>query len=399
MRTEYDLLVIGGGPGGAIAAKTAAERGLSTCLIEKRPAIGSPVRCAEGIGRSALSEFIDPDPRWISAEVSQAALVSPDQTMMTLDSSAVESKVGYVLERKIFDRVLVEEAAAAGADILVKTGAKSPEITDGRITGAFTDGDVSRIHADLVIAADGVESQFSRICGVDTRVRPCDMMSCAQYLLTGIDLNPGMNVFYLGNAVAPGGYLWVFPKGERSANVGVGIQGSRSGDGHRAKDYLDSFIRKMYPRGKTLECIAGGVPVCEPLSSTVLDGLIIVGDAARVVDPITGGGIYHAMYTGRLAGETAARCIPEGEVSSTALSAYDKAWRESQVGKSLHLHYAFRKYFMSLSDEKMDALAHSAKRLDLAEFSIMNLVKELARNNPGLLWDLRKVLPGIFPSL
>ena len=86
MKTRYDLLVIGGGPGGAIAAKTAAEAGLSTCLIEKRPAIGSPVRCAEGIGRESLHEFIDPDPNWISAEISRASIVAPDQTSMILDS-------------------------------------------------------------------------------------------------------------------------------------------------------------------------------------------------------------------------------------------------------------------------------------------------------------------------
>ena len=67
MKSKYDVLVIGGGPAGALAARTAAEKGLSACLVEKRPAIGAPVRCAEGIGKEALAEFIEPDPRWISA--------------------------------------------------------------------------------------------------------------------------------------------------------------------------------------------------------------------------------------------------------------------------------------------------------------------------------------------
>lgn len=66
MKSKYDVLIIGGGPAGALAARTAAEKGLSACLVEKRPAIGVPVRCAEGIGKEALAEFIDPDPRWIS---------------------------------------------------------------------------------------------------------------------------------------------------------------------------------------------------------------------------------------------------------------------------------------------------------------------------------------------
>src|SRR5512137_542375 len=77
MKNKYDVLVIGGGPAGALAARTAAERGLSACLVEKRPAIGAPVRCAEGIGIQALAEFIDPDPRFISAEMTGAAIVAP----------------------------------------------------------------------------------------------------------------------------------------------------------------------------------------------------------------------------------------------------------------------------------------------------------------------------------
>ena len=76
MKNKYDVLVIGGGPAGALAAKTAVEKGLSACLVEKRPAIGVPVRCAEGIGKEALHEFMDPDPKWISAEMTGASIVS-----------------------------------------------------------------------------------------------------------------------------------------------------------------------------------------------------------------------------------------------------------------------------------------------------------------------------------
>ena len=396
MNKEYDVLVIGGGPGGAIAAKTAAEQGLKTCIVEKRAAIGTPVRCAEGIGKEALSEFIEADHKWISAEISEAGIVSPDQTMMILDSSAVGSKVGYVLERKIFDRALVSQAAAAGADIFVKTSAKAPIIVDGMVKGAKLDGDISQIQADVVIAADGVESKFARWCGIDTSVKPRDMMSCAQYLLTDIDINPGMNVFQMGTTIAPCGYLWIFPKGERTANVGIGIQGSKSGENHRAKDYLNKFVKERFPKGKTLEFIAGGVTVSQPLASTVSDGLMIVGDAARVVDPVTGGGIYNAMFTGRLAGETAVECITKGDCSKTALSSYDEKWRNSPMGKSLYLNYKIKEYFLTLSDEKLNKLVHSAMRLNLKEYSVLNIVKELALKNPGLLWDLRKVIPGIF---
>ena len=132
MKTKYDVLIVGAGPAGTIAARTAARSGLSVCLVEKRPAVGAPVRCAEGIGKEALQEFIDPDPRWISAEMNGAAVVAPDGTKMVLESSMAGGKVGYILDRKFFDRELAWQAADAGADIRVKTRASAPIMKDAK---------------------------------------------------------------------------------------------------------------------------------------------------------------------------------------------------------------------------------------------------------------------------
>jgi digeranylgeranylglycerophospholipid reductase len=392
MKSRYDVLVIGGGPGGAVAAQTAAQSGLSVCLAEKRPAIGSPVRCAEGIGKDVLTEFIDPDPRWISAEITEASAVAPDRTELVLDSKIAGNKVGCVLERKIFDRALVNNAADAGVDIMVKTTATGPLMEDGTVRGAVLTGEVPEVHADVVIAADGVESRFARMCGIDTTVPAGEMMSCAQYLMTDIDIVPGRTVFNIGNNVAPEGYLWIFPKGKRMANVGVGITGRKSSPGHRAKDYLDAFVKKKFPDGKCLEFIPGGVPVCRPLRSTVADGLMIIGDAARVVDPFTGGGIYNAMFTGRLAGQVAAACVPEGDCSKKALITYDQGWRTSELGKGLNRNYKIKEYFIRQTDNTFNRLIRSAKTIQLEEFSTRELVKELIIRNPALLADFRLLM-------
>ena len=127
MKSRYDVLVIGGGPAGALAGKTAAEKGLSALIVEKRPAIGAPVRCAEGIGKEALHEFIDPDPRWISAEMTGATIVAPDGFVMKLGSAMAGSKVGYVLDRKIFDRELVWKATEAGCGYCGQVPCGSPD--------------------------------------------------------------------------------------------------------------------------------------------------------------------------------------------------------------------------------------------------------------------------------
>ena len=390
MKNKYEVLVIGGGPAGAIAAKTAVEKGLSVCLVEKRPAIGAPVRCAEGLGKEALHEFIDPDPKWISAEMTGASIIAPDGFLMKLESQLAGSKVGYILDRKVFDRELVWKAAEAGADVAVKTRASAPIINNGCIQGAKIEscGKVSKIAADIVIAADGVESKFSRWCGIDTTVPVREIMSSVQYVLAGIDIDQHSTVFYLGNDIAPEGYLWVFPKGDRTANVGVGISGKKSGEGHRAKDYLDRFVKKTFPHGKPIEYIAGGVSVCRPLECTVADGLIIAGDAARVVDPLTGGGIYNGMYTGRLAAEVAAECIETCDVSRTALMKYDKTWRTSKMGKAIVRNYHIKEYLIRQPDAKLNEIIHSVSKLNLRDFTTLSLIKEIIRVNPKLMLEL-----------
>ncbi|MDD1654374.1 MAG: NAD(P)/FAD-dependent oxidoreductase [Methanomicrobiales archaeon] len=393
MKRTYDVLVVGGGPGGAIAARTAAEKGLSVCLIEKRPAIGVPVRCAEGIGKDTLKEFTPPDERWISAEIDGARFVAPDGTTMDVEQKMAGSKVGYILDRKIFDRDLVWQAAAAGADVFVKTRAVSALMDDGRVTGATVAfcGEHRKVGADVVIAADGIESKFTRWCGLDTTVPMRELMSCAQYVLTDIDIDPRVTVFYFGNRIAPEGYLWVFPKGDRTANVGIGISGRKSKDDRRARHLLDRFVADTFPRGKRVELIVGGVSVCRPLPCTVADGLMVVGDAARLADPMTGGGIGNAMITGKLAAGVAADAIGRGDLTRDALMPYDRSWRGSSMGKSLEKNYRIKEIFITLDDAKLNALIQSASRLDLKDFSIITLVKELMKRNPKLLLELKSL--------
>ena len=111
--------------------------------------------------------------------MSGAVIVAPDGFEMSLESSMAGSKVGYILDRKVFDRELVWQAAEAGADVYVKTRASAPLIHEGRVKGAQLEscGNVTKVNADVVIAADGVESKFGKWCGIDTTVPVREIMS------------------------------------------------------------------------------------------------------------------------------------------------------------------------------------------------------------------------------
>jgi len=392
MKDKYDVVVVGAGPGGSIAAKTAAEHDLDVLLIEKRAEIGDPVRCAEGVGKEGIKSFVKPDRSWISAEAKGARIYSPDGTMIEMSENVAGPEVGYVLERKIFDRALALQAARAGAEVMVKTRATGLVMEDGFVRGIEGKhlGDDFTVGANIVIGADGVESKVGRWAGIDTTLKLSDIETCAQFLMTDIDLNPNYCDFYIGNEIAPGGYAWVFPKGGHDANVGLGILGSRAGE-TKAIDLLRRFVKEKYPDGQVLEIIVGGVPVSGPLERTIANGLMLVGDAARMADPITGGGIVNAMLTGQIAGEVAAKAISRDDISTRVLNEYEKRWK-SAIGGALDNSLRAKEVFTRMSDDKLNALARSIKDINFSEMTAIGLLRALVKRNPKILLKLRHLL-------
>ncbi|CAJ37194.1 NAD(P)/FAD-dependent oxidoreductase [Methanocella arvoryzae] len=388
MKSEYDVIVVGAGPGGSLAAKTAAEQGLDVLLIEKRQEIGDPVRCAEGVGKAGLQEFVEPDPKWISADIKCARIFSPDGTMVELSEKMAGNEVGFVLERKIFDRELAKMAAKAGAEVQVKTQATGLIIENGQVCGITgkRHGDEFTARAKVVVAADGVESKVGRWAGINTTLKMKDIETCAQFLMTDINIKPNSCDFYLGSKYAPGGYVWVFPKGDREANVGLGMLASHY-KGKHPIEYLREFVADKFPEGKILETVVGAVPVSGMLPKLSTGGLVLVGDAGHVSDPITGGGIINAMSSGRIAGNIIANCIRAGDVSAKALSRYDAEVREA-LGKSLDKNYKIKEVVTKVSDNTMNVAAHSLQGVDFENVTVTKLVKEIVTRNPALLKEL-----------
>ena len=392
MKDSYDVLVIGAGPAGSIAAKTAAEKGLDVLLIEKRQEIGDPVRCAEGVSKQYLKKHVEIDKKWICADLKGSRIYAPDGTKIEMAEEIAGGEVGYVLERKIFDRALAENAAKAGAEVRVKTRATGLIIEDDFIKGArlMHLGKEYDVHAKIVIGADGVESKVGRWAGIDTSLKPADIETCVQYLVAGIGINQEYCEFYIGNEIAPGGYVWIFPKGEGKANVGIGILGSKIGKFKpRPVDYLNTFLEKKFPNARIVEMIFGGVPVSGSIEKTSANGLMLIGDAARQSDPVTGGGILNAMDAGKMAGEAAFAAISAGDVSLEKLEdVYEKRWRAT-TGHALDLSLIVKNCFIDLTDEDLNSLAHSLKDVKFERMRLLDLLHALFKANKKLLWDLR----------
>ncbi len=393
---ECDVLVVGGGPLGNTAARFAAKNCSGRVMvIEKRQEIGSPVRCGEGISLSWLEELeIEKIDHFINKKVLGAKLYSPSGDHMTIGKEIAGDEVGAVIERDIFDKEIAVLAGREGVDFMLKTSAVDVIEEDGKVAGvkARRMGNNFEIHADLVIGADGFESQIGRWAGLYGAIPPQDIMSCFQYRMTNIDFDPEYTHFYLGSE-APGGYVWIFPKGECSANVGLGTQLSQLDGTKSPKEYLDDFIEKhdWLNQGREVDMVSGGVSVSSPPEKVTKDGLMLVGDASRVVDPITGGGIANGMKQAKIAGEVAAEGVEANDTSDEFLQKYEKRWRERLEDK-LWRNYMAKEKAVELDDEQFDMIIDALSEKDIDEMSTEAILKAVGEKYPELVESFKDML-------
>ena len=390
---KYDAVVVGAGPAGSVTARFAAESGAKVLVVERRREVGVPILCGEGVSRKIDKWNMLEGKRWIASSMDGARIYSPDGTMVKLSAEMAGAETGYVIYRDIFDQELARQAVKAGAKIMMNTRATGLLKDNDKIKGikAKQFDEEFEIEADIVVGADGVESKVGQWGGIETRLNPKDLESCAQYTLTNVECKDAYCDFYLGNEVAPGGYVWVFPKGKDVANVGIGVLASRSESG-MAKKLLDKFIANdpRFKNSEPIRFLAGATPVALPVE-TVRDNLLLIGDAARHVDPITGGGVTCCLQGGKIAGETIGMAVEKQQFDQETLSAYETGWKEA-FGKKLKRNYLVKEIVLDFDDKTLNMLADSLKDYKFEEISTFSLVKALVLKHPTLLMKLRPLM-------
>jgi len=390
---KYDVVVVGSGPAGSVTARFAAESGAKVLIIERRQEVGVPVLCGEGVSRKIDEWNMLEGKRWIAGSMDGARIYSPDGTMVKLSADMAGNETGYVVYRDIFDQELARQAVKAGAKIMMNTTAtgllKDNDKTKGVRAKQFDEE--FEIEADIVVGADGVESKVGQWGGIETRLEPKDLETCAQYTLTNVECKDAYCDFYLGKEIAPGGYAWVFPKGKDVANVGIGVLASLSESG-MAKKLLDKFIANdpRLKNGEPIRFLAGAAPVASPVE-TVRNNLLLVGDAARHVDPITGGGLTCCLEGGKIAGETIGMAVEIQQFDKETLSVYEKNWKEA-FGKKLKRNYLVKEILLDFDDKTFNMLADSLKDYKFEELSTLSLIKALVLKHPTLLMKLRPLV-------
>lgn len=350
----YDLVIVGSGPAGATTARFAARLGLHVLLVDKRQELGAPIQCSGAVSRHALEEAaVEPVAEFIHEAIYGFAIFNQDGQNTTIDYRRLKpdeygagegrQPLGYVVDRRRFDRYLMTQAERAGAEVWLKTeGLGYRPDGDGVCTVRLRRFNREiPVRTRVLVGADGLQSQVGKWAGLPTHIPLRNLAGCLQFIVDGVKTD-GLLEIVTGHRWAPGGYAWVFPKGHGYAEIGLGVASTQTpcnAQWHLERFLRESFFRQRFADARVLEIQGGGVPLAAPLRTQYADNLILVGDAARHVNPITGGGLHTALNGGRIAAEFLAELLHAGvNPLKNNLKTYQERWLANGGNKIWQLY-------------------------------------------------------------
>jgi len=361
---KYDVIVVGAGTAGCLAAKTIAEKGLKVCLIEKKPSeeIGEKV-CGDALGEHHL-KFLGlekPTGGELEAKIDGIKIYSPDEN--TIFTIADKDFIGYLLNRRLFGQWLLKKATDEGAILKDNMNFRSPIIEKGAVSGIsvknMKNGRITEIHSKVVVDATGyfgmVRKQLPVEMGIDREIANQDVEACYREIrqLKQETENTRYCEIYLNQKASPGGYIWIFPKGGARVNVGLGICMRGNYPNPKEQLYNTAFKKAIFDDSLVLTAGSWFDPVRRPFDNMVSNGVMLVGDAASLVNPIHGGGIGPSMLSGYFAGQQIAEALGKGEPTKEALWGYNKRYIDT-YGKKQGTLDIFKMFLLSCSDEDLN---------------------------------------------
>lgn len=344
-----DVAVIGAGPAGLVAARRLASAGHDVVVLEEHDRIGVPVHCTGLLGLEAFDELAIPR-QAILATTHMARFVAADGSSVVVNADRVRAAV---VDRTMFDQALADETRAAGAELRTGVRVHGIAVHADRVTIAGGSA-APAIDARVCVIACGANYRFNRMLGLGV---PRAFVQSAQ-LEVPLDGPESVEVF-LGRSVAPGGFAWVvpFPRGDRPfSRVGLMCQSNAAA---RFATFSTTVRGRFGSTGTWPQPRVRILPL-GPVDRTYADRVVAVGDAAGLVKPTTGGGIYYGLISGLLAGEVVSAALDDHDLSKSRLRAYETRWRE-RLGADIRIGLAFRTLALRLSDRAIDALVELAR--------------------------------------
>jgi digeranylgeranylglycerophospholipid reductase len=342
-----------------MAAWTAAKQGAHTVLLERETSAGRKP-CAEGVLSEALDDAqVTPEKEFAAHRITGAYLYPPDEKKRVRVGGD-----GYILDKPAFLTSLAARAGAAGAEVAYGSRVDRVSRENGFVVvEGSRNSQPFFLKAKVVAGCDGTGSILARQFFPR---RNYSVIAAFQYDMVDCQLEDEASLeIFIGHKKAPAGYLWIFPKGKGTANVGIGLKGSG------AKLLLDKFIQEhpsVFGNAKIERSQAAPVPVGGEVENYVTDNLMLCGDAAGQVIPLTGAGIHTSVVAGKIAGEVAGKASIEGDVGSQRLLAYkekfDAIWG-GKISNSLRALESFERF----SDDELNIITDFLDGQDLVDMA------------------------------
>ena len=357
------MIVVGAGTAGCLAAKTAAEEGLKVCLIDskRRENIGAKI-CGDALGEHHLKTLGLEKPKGDELEkrIEGVQIFSPDKNAVF--TIADKDFVGYILNRRLFGQWLLKKAIDEGALLMDSTQFLEPVFDGGFVVGGKVKnsvGKTTRLMSKVVVDASGftgvARTKLPAEMGIENKIENEDVEACYREIrqLKQENENTKYCEIYLNSEVTPGGYTWIFPKRGAKVNVGLGICMRGNFPNPKKQLYTHVLSKPQFEGSLLLNGGAWWDPTRRPLDNMVGNGVVLIGDAASLVNPIHGGGIGPSMLSGHYAGETIAEALEKGEPTQSALWGYNRLYMDSYGQKQASLD-VFRMLLIASCDEDLN---------------------------------------------
>ena len=370
----YDAVVVGAGPCGNMAALELAKRGVSVAVLDWRTEIGDKL-CTGIIGREC-AELVPPTPEHILGEARSATIVSPMGRRYRIERGATQA---YIVDRVAYVNSVAEAAQRAGAEFMLDAASNRHTYISDSFAEIDTAHSGDTYQSQIVIIASGFGTPLLRMVGLKDNAESEYLVGC-QVEAEAADLSE--TEVYLGGGTAHNSFAWLVPTSESRALVGMAPR-------RRVNGQMEDFVARLQSEGRIGETAGKaqtwGIPI-KPVSPSYADRTLVAGDAAGLVKPTTGGGIYYAFLSGRIAAEAALSAVERGRYDASDLRGYERQWK-AVFGRELRIGYYARMLYETLSDAQIERL--------MDEFLSDGEINEYIGEDVAFDWHGKVILRGL----
>jgi len=358
---KYDTIIVGAGTGGTMAAKTLAAGDAKVLLVDikPKPSIGDKV-CGDVVGEHHITELKlgKPDNGAFEFKVKGIKIYSPNEE--TVFTAADKEFMGFMLDRPLFGQWLLGKALDAGAELMDSTMFVEPILEKGVVKGIVVkrDGEKVELRSNVVIDASGFHGVVRKtlpMMGFEQQIANEDIELCYREIRRVEKLPEDMDYceIYLNQEKTPGGYTWIFPTSGNRINAGLGVYMEGKFPSPKELFFKHVASRPIFKDSETLKMGGGFDPTRRPLDKLVGDGIMLIGDAASLVNPIHGGGIGPSMKSGVFAGEAILDAMEKNDFSTAGLWSYAHHFMTNYGLKQASLDI-FRRFLIATDNTDID---------------------------------------------